>query len=133
MQTYGIENAGNIITNILSVTSAIELTIDSTGSINISQSLHTVDTFENDSSSDLITIDGELSGQFLLIRASDPTRTIVVKETGNILTGGSDISLDNTNKYLLFMYDNGLSKWVITGGSGAGGGAGMPQLWFFGG
>jgi hypothetical protein len=53
----------------------------------------------------------------LAIRASHTDRTVVVTETGNIYCGGSSISLDDTKKYVLFLYDGTLSKWVVVGGT----------------
>lgn len=98
---------------------AAELTI-ATGSITTTQSLHLVDTQSDDASDDLDTIVAGTSGQLLAIRAAHTDRTVVVKHnTGNIYAGGSDISLDSDTKYLLFVYDGTLTKWVVIGGSAA--------------
>ena len=97
---------------------ALELTISS-GAITPTSTIHTVDTESNAASDDLTTIASGWENQLLLIRADNTARTVVVKSaTGNILTGGSDISLDDTNKYLLFLYDILLEKWVVIGGGG---------------
>lgn len=96
---------------------ASELTI-AIGEITATQAIHTVDTESDDASDDLVTINGEADGRLLAIRASHTDRTVVIKSTGNINTGGSDITLDDTLKYVLFVYDSALSKWVVVGGSG---------------
>jgi hypothetical protein len=103
-------------------TGATELTIAS-GVITATQSLHTVDTEGDASTDDLVTVTAGTPGQLLAIRANHTDRTIVIKETGNILCGGSAISLSDISKYVLFNYDSDLSKWVVIGGSGAGGGS----------
>lgn len=97
---------------------ATELTL-ATDIITVTQSLHLVDTQADAASDDLVTINGGADGQLLAIRAAHTDRTVVVKSTGNINNGGSDISLTDTSKYLLFVYDGALSKWVVVGGSAA--------------
>jgi hypothetical protein len=104
-------------------TAATELTI-ATGEITATQSAHLVDTESDAAADDLVTISGGAGGQLIAIRAVHTDRTVVVKHgTGNILTDGADISLNSTNKYLLLLYDGVLSKWIVVGGSGSGGGA----------
>ena len=96
---------------------ATELTIAS-GSITPTSTIHTVDTEGGAASDDLTTIAAGWENQLLIIRADNAARTVVVKNaTGNILSGGSDINLDDTNKYLLFVYDSILAMWVVIGGS----------------
>jgi hypothetical protein len=85
----------------------------SSGAIAVTQSLHIVD-----SSEDLNTISGGENNQVLLIRAADTASFTVKHGIGNILTGGSDIVLDNVEKYLFFIYDPAQSKWVVVGGTG---------------
>jgi hypothetical protein len=97
---------------------ATELTIAS-GVITPTQLFHRVDTQGDAASDDLDTITPGTGGQMLAIRAEHTDRTVVVKHnTGNIYTDGTDISLDTTLKYVLFVYDATLSKWVVVGGSG---------------
>ena len=93
---------------------ATELTI-AAGAVTAAQVLHLIDTESDAASDDLVTINGGVDGLQLEIRAAHTDRTVVIKETGNILTGGSDIRLDDTNKYILFTYDGALSKWVVVG------------------
>lgn len=99
-------------------TSATKLTIAS-GVITPTQAVHTVETAASAATDDLDTITAGSDAQLLLIRAFHADRTVVVKSnTGNIYTGGSDITLDDTSKYLLFIYDSALTKWVVIGGGG---------------
>jgi len=102
------------------LTLATELTI-AAGVITATQALHLVDTEADAASDDLDTINGGAAGQMLAIRAAHTDRTVVVKHnTGNILTDVANISLDSTSKYLFFIYDGTLSKWVLVGsGSGS--------------
>ena len=109
------------LTGTLGFAPATELTI-AAGAVTAAQVLHLIDTESDAASDDLVTINGGVDGLQLEIRAAHTDRTVVIKETGNILTGGSDIRLDDTNKYILFTYDGALSKWVVVGGSGSGGG-----------
>jgi hypothetical protein len=102
-------------------TTATELTLAS-DAITVTQTLHLVDTQSDAASDDLATINGGAAGQLLAIRAAHADRTVVIKNgTGNILSGGADITLDDTNKYVLFVYDGTLTKWVVVGGTGGGG------------
>jgi hypothetical protein len=91
----------------------------SSGAISANQSIHLVDTEAAAATDDLVTINGYDTGQVLLIRSANSARTVVIKETGNISCGGSDVTLDNTDKYIIFLYDAALSKWVIAGGAAA--------------
>ncbi len=51
-------------------------------------------------------------GQLLVLRASSDSVTITVKSTGNIVTAGSDVTLDNQNDTVTLMYDSDLVKWI---------------------
>lgn len=95
---------------------AVPLTL-STDVITVSQTIHTIDTEASAASDDLVTINGGTDGQLIVIRAFHTDRSIVVLETGNILTAGIPITLDSTGKYLMLVYDGGLSKWLIAGGN----------------
>jgi hypothetical protein len=91
------------------------------GAVTITQSVHKIDTAADGATDDLDTISGGSNDQLLLLRAENAARTVVVKnDTGNILLGGDDVELDDANKFLLLIYDSGLSKWLIAGGSGSG-------------
>jgi hypothetical protein len=95
---------------------SVPLTI-STDAITVTQTIHTIDTEASAASDDLVTINGGTDGQLIVIRAFHTDRSIVVLETGNILTAGIPITLDSTGKYLMLVYDGGLSKWLIAGGN----------------
>ncbi|MDD5265375.1 MAG: hypothetical protein PHU43_11150, partial [Candidatus Bipolaricaulis sp.] len=80
------------------------------------------DTEAAGASDDLATIYGGEDGMMICIRAENTARTIVIKHgTGNIECGGADVSLDATDQYAMLLYDATLAKWVMVGGSGAGG------------
>jgi hypothetical protein len=100
---------------------ATELTLDSGGAITITKSIHTVDTYSDTASDDLVTINGGTDGKMIMFRPNHTDRTIVIKETGNIYCGGTDISLEDTKKYVILIYDSVLTKWVVAGGSGLSG------------
>lgn len=124
-QISGDKVEGGTISSItiskLLASASTELTI-ATGSITPTQTFHLVDTESNAATDDLTTIAAGSTNQFLIIRAAHADRTVVVKHgTGNILTGGQDISLADTDKFLMLAYDTDLSKWVIVGGAGGGG------------
>ena len=125
MKHYGIENTGTLSSDALVMTTATELTIAS-GIVTITQSSHTIDTQSDASTDDLDTINGNTNGQLLYLRAANAARAVSVTTNGNILTGGSAITLDTT-KIIAFLYDSLLSKWTISGGSG-GGAAGFDPI-----
>lgn len=104
--------------------SAIELTIAG-GVVTVTQGVHTVDNQDDDADDDLDTINGFDVERRILIRAENSGRTVTLKDgTGNLLLGGSDIVLDDTNLYVALFYDVALSKWVLSGGAGGGGAGG---------
>lgn len=103
------------------ILSSISNLVISSGIITVTKTICSVDTEGGASTDDLITINGGYEGLIIAIRAYNSSRTIVIKETGNILSGGSKIELDDVNKYVLLIYDDGLSKWIVMGGSGGGG------------
>lgn len=90
------------------------LTISS-GAVTVTGSNHTIDTEGAASSDDLDTISGGTDGYMVTLRADNATRTVVIKHnTGNILTfDGQDISLDETRKAVLAIYDSALSSWLV--------------------
>lgn len=90
-----------------------EVTISS-GAVTVTQSAHRIDTEGDAESDNLDTINGGSDGMVLLVRAENAAHTVVVKDaTGNIELAGSDISLDDTDQYVLLLYDGTLSKWLL--------------------
>ena len=75
----------------------------------------TIDTQDDDPSDDLDTINGGDECLFIILRPEHDDRTIVVKHgTGNILcVGNADITLDDAHDFVIAIYDNGLSKWLV--------------------
>ena len=61
---------------------------------------------------DLTNITQSVQGHILVLRAASDTVTITVKSTGNIVTAGSDMVLDNQNDTITLIYDGALSKWL---------------------
>ena len=86
------------------------LTIAS-GAVTATRSFHLI-AGEGGAADDLVTINGGSDGQILVLRASSDSVTITVKSTGNIVTSGSDMALDNANDTITLMYDSNLTKWL---------------------
>jgi hypothetical protein len=82
------------------------LTITGTvASINKNLSRINVDTEGAAATDDLVTIDGGVSGDILILAAADSGRTVVCKDgTGNMSLAG-DFSLDNTADRIVLMYE----------------------------
>lgn len=96
-----------------------ELTLSSNtdGNITATQTLHTVDTYDDQATGALDTIAAGTDGQVLYLRAAHTDRTVVLDETDNIvIPNGSQISLDSTSRWIALVYDAGLSKWVVVSG-----------------
>jgi len=86
----------------------------SSGAISINSSAISVDTEASASSDDLDTINGGAVGQTLILRASNNSRTVVVKDgTGNIELAG-DFSLTQIRDclFLLCIADSGTYRWI---------------------
>lgn len=86
------------------------LTIAS-GVVTATRSFHLI-AGEGGSADDLVTINGGADGQLLVLRAASDSVTITVKSTGNIVTAGSDVTLDNQNDTVTLIYDSALVKWI---------------------
>lgn len=109
--------------NSLAFVASSELTIAS-GAVTVTSGVHRIDTEANAASDDLDTINGGTTSRLLILYAENTARTVVIRHngggTGNIRTfTGTNITLDETYKYLLLMYDATNSVWgVISGGGG---------------
>ncbi|HUV82897.1 MAG TPA: hypothetical protein VMW53_07480 [archaeon] len=106
------------IWNTLAFVEATELTLDAAGAVTITQNYHTIDTFGDNATDDLVTLNrgANVEEAFLLIiRPEHTDRTIVVKHgTGNILcVGNADITLDDVHDFVTAIYDETLSKWLV--------------------
>jgi len=99
-----------------------EVTLDTDGEITVTQSCHTVDTFEDAASDGLVTINGGTNGMVIFLRPVDDARTVIVKHnTGNIwLKGKADLSLDDVRDCLCLVFDG--TKWMDVGAGGGGAG-----------
>jgi len=79
-----------------------ELTISS-GEITVVNSHHKIDTESDASTDDLVTINGGVGGQMLLIQPANASRTIVAKDsTGNLRLNG-DFTMNSSTDSLLLM------------------------------
>ena len=98
------------------------LTISS-GAVTVAQNLHRIETEGGAASDYLDTINGNSNGLWLIFRPTNDAHTVVVRHNvGNIYcVGGSNISLDAINKFVIGYYDGTLAKWVLAGAGGAGG------------
>lgn len=115
---------GSVDVENLVFEAAAELTI-SGGVVTRTQAVHAIDTEGDAGTDDLVTINGGADGMILIVRAENAARDVVLKETGNLALGGSDITLDDINKMVLLYYEGAVSKWLLIGGAG-GGAAGEP-------
>jgi hypothetical protein len=100
--------------NDINVGAATELTI-AAGVVTATKTYHTIDTEADAASDDLDTINGGSVGDFLIIRAANGSRDVVVKHgTGNIKGGGGglDRTLANTNMTVSYIYDG--TNWTET-------------------
>jgi hypothetical protein len=113
---------GTAIIQTLMTDASTELTI-ATGAITVTQTFHRIDTEADASTDNLDTINGGADGQFLVIRAENAGREVVVTTAGNITTSdGNNVALDQVYKFLLLVYDGNRSKWNVVGGGGSGSG-----------
>ncbi len=97
--------------------SPTELTLDASGIITVTKGYHRVDTFADAATDDLVTINGGVDGEMLILRAENDARSVVVKDgTGNLALAG-DFTLDNVEDTISLIYDSTLSKWLETGRS----------------
>lgn len=71
---------------------------------------------------DIVTITATtVTSERVIVLRNDTTSTFVVRSTGNIALSGDDIELAQ-NATLILQYDLSATKWLVVGGSGAGGG-----------
>lgn len=91
-----------------------ELTI-SGGVITVTGSYHLVDTEGEAPADDLVTINGGVDGQLLILRAVDSARDVTVKSTGNILPRVADRVMGLNSYTTVLLYDVILGKWLELG------------------
>jgi len=99
------------------------LTIDAGGAITRTRVYHRVDTFGGAASDDLVTINGGVEGDLLIIHSENVARTVVVKHgAGNIwLAGSVDYTFDDTRHHLTLLYNGASWSDISSIGSTAGG------------
>lgn len=85
----------------------------STGEITVFATYHRIDTEAAAATDDLVTINGDVSGQWLILRPVSGTRDVVLRHgAGNINCQGADITLGNVNDTVTLLYDG--STWHVT-------------------
>jgi hypothetical protein len=90
-----------------------EVTINASGTLNTSQTRHTVDTYLGASTDDLVNITARTDGDILILTAESGSRDIVLVDTGNIrLAGAVDFTLDTRIATITLMYQSTTSAWV---------------------
>jgi len=115
----GAAPLGNLDVDGLTMSTPLELTIDA-GSVTPTRGLHRVDTEGDVSADDLDTIVATEYSGLLMVRSEHTSRKVILKDgTGNLELGGSDLTLDDTNRFALLQYDPSQSKWLIAGGGGS--------------
>lgn len=89
-----------------------------TGIITINRSYVIVSTEAAAASDDLVTINVGAGGHILFLRAANAAQTVVVRNTGNIDTGGyGSITLDDITKIILLVYSISTGKWLLVAAS----------------
>lgn len=102
--------AGLQVTGFMGPSLGSELTMDGAGDITVTGSYHTVDTFGDAASDDLNTVNGGVSGDILVLRANNSTRTVVCKDGGGNLLLGGDFPLDHLQDTIMLLKVGG--SWV---------------------
>jgi hypothetical protein len=116
LDTHVRDNLNYLKLNI-ALETATELTLDTDGEVTKVYSHHTIDTFEDAASDDLVTINGGAEGEIILVRPASGDRTVTLKHaTGNIWNPAlEDIVLDDAGDYCFLIFDG--SNWcAISGG-----------------
>ena len=103
----GINNVGKLI-----LKAATELTLDTDGTITVTQSYHSVDTYADAATDDLTSIFSGVEGQILTLKGASSLRTVTVKNgAGNIRLSGADFAFDSLYDTIVLMYTSN-DVWV---------------------
>lgn len=106
--TFVYDNFGNVVRKI-SNNNGAELTISS-GVISVGSDFHVVDTESDASTDDLDTINGGFVGMFLILKAANDARTVVMKDGVDNLKLNGDFSLTHTDDSIALLYDG--TNWL---------------------
>lgn len=100
-RTQGFLNFGPVST----------LTI-ATGAVTATQTRHDIDTEASTSTDSLVTVNGGVDGDLLILHVANATRHVICTDnTGNLqLAGGANFTLTNQSDTLVLMYDG--TNWV---------------------
>ena len=96
--------------NILNISGITELTLDTSGNITITKSYHTVDTYLDAVSDNLINIYGGTTGDILILRSADGGRDIIIRDTGNIELAATPFTLSTIWDTITFIFDT--ATWI---------------------
>jgi hypothetical protein len=94
---------------------ATELTLDNVGEITVTQSHHTVDTFNDAASDEVLAINGLVANQWYLFRPADGARTVVFKHGAApiLCMVNADITLDDAHDLVLVYSPDGTLAYVF--------------------
>lgn len=111
MNTYVTDPLDFLKENI-ALEAPVELTLDGAGAVTKTKSYHTIDTFGDAASGDLVTINGGSDGDVIFLKAEHTNRTVILKDgTGNLAMGG-DVYLDQTGLIIPLLYCSATSQWL---------------------
>ena len=106
---------GDTELKLLNLTDETELTLDANGEVTVTQSVHKLLTNAGGGTDDLEAITGGSTGDILIIRASDATKTIVAQHggtpTGGValnLASGVNFTMDEDDDFLVLCLINSL-------------------------
>ena len=93
---------------------ATELTLDTDGAITVTQSHHTIDTFEDAASDSVVTIAGLVANTLYLFRPAHTDRTIIFDHAADnvFCVGGADITCDDIEDWVWGFSPDGVSIYV---------------------
>lgn len=102
---------GGIPLSQLNLGDASPTLIINSDTITITRSYHTIDTESAAPTDDLATINGSSTGDLLILRIANSSRTVRIVNSGNIRTAsGAPIILDSIDRVALFVYNG--TNWV---------------------
>lgn len=96
-----------------STPSTLTLSANVSGVITVTKTRHYVDTFASASSGDLVTINGGVDGQLLILQSVNSGRVVSIKRTGNVyFPNNADAVLVDPKNTVTLIYDGTSSKWI---------------------
>ena len=104
---------------------ATELTLDTNGAITITQNFHTVDTFGDAASDEIVTINGGFANQIITIWAANASRDIVIPlqaspSANGVYNNTIAFTMNITQDRAQLMFDDSLGYWILLNPRNAG-------------